>query len=368
MFDIEKELRQIKFDTAHPSERLRQKTQQLVAQEVRKKQQTKPLGRLKWVLTSAMAVFAAFMIMFSLPPAADGISYYTVDINPSISVKVNTSRTVLEVSAENDDAVLLLKHVKLEGLALNEALSEFIKAADDQGYLKDQGHVLVAHFGEAASLTQQEIEDVVSGATEREVTALLLQSTKYEFEQTKAQHGQPGIELLKKKAAEQGIKERNVDEIIEQIRGNSAKQQNDKHNTPKQSEKADNRPTATAIENDQSEKDNSGGAGNSKNAKDYEQGYSNNESSNKDDKEVKENDGNVSGKIEDKPVSGGNGNQNNNNENNNNENNNGNENSSDSQKNGDENKNEHADNSNASQQDKSDNQQENDEQNEKADR
>ncbi len=358
MFDIEKELRGIKFETAHPSERLRQKTQQLVTQEVRKKQQTKPIGRLTWVLTSAMAVFAAFMIIFSLPPAADGVSYYTVDINPSVSVKVNASKTVLEVSAENDDAVLVLKTVKLEGLALKEALSEFIKAADDQGYLKDQGHVLVAHFGEAASLTQQEIDDVVSGATEREVTALLLQSTTNEYEQNKTQHGQPGIELLKKKAAEQGIKERDVDEIIEQIRGNSAKPQNDKQNTPNHSEKADDRPTATAIENDQSEKDNSGGAGNSENAKDNEQGASNIGSDNKDGEEVKEN----NGKVEDKPVSGSNGNQNSNNQDN------GNQNSNDQDK-SDVDKTEKPDNSDGSQKDKnrSGSRQENDEQNEQKD-
>lgn len=336
MFDIEKELRGVKFETAHPSERLRQKTQQLVTQEMRKKQQIMPIGRLTWVLTSAMAVFAALMIIFMLPPAADRVSYYTVDINPSISVKVNASKTVLEVSAENDDAVLVLKNVKLEGLALKEAFSEFIKAADDQGYLKDQGHVLVAHFGEAASLTQQEIDDVVSSATEREVTALLLQSTTNEYEQTKAQHGQPGIELLKKKAEEQGIKERNVDEIIEQIRGNSAKPQNDKQNTPKHSEKADNHPTATAIENDQSKKDNSGGAGNSENAKDREQGSSNNGSSNN--KEVKENNGNVSGKAEDKPVSGSIGNKN-----------------SNDQDNGDQNKNDKPGNSDGSQKDKNGN-------------
>jgi hypothetical protein len=217
-------------------------------------------------------------------------------------MQVNASETVLAVSAENDDAVVLLKNVKLEGLPFERALSEFVRVADDQGYLKDQGHVLVAHFGETTGLTQQEIENAVSGATERVVTALLLQSTKAEFEQAKTQHSQPGIELLRKQAADQGIKEGNIDEIIEQIRGRSDEKQNDNQNTPKNSENADNRPTATAAKNNQSEKNNGGGAGNSENAKGHEQESN---GSSKDDK-VKEN----NGKDEDKPVSAGNGSKN----------------------------------------------------------
>ncbi len=295
MLDIDKELRKIKFGTAHPSELIRQKTQQLVREEVQKTQHPKRLGRLAWGLASAVAVFAVFIILFTLPQAEDKVSYYTVDINPSISMQVNASQMVLEVSAENDDAVMLLKNVKLEGLPFDKALSECVKVADEQGYLKDEGHVLVAHFGDTESLTQKEIENVVSGATERKVTALLLQSTKAEFEQVKNKNGQPGIELLKKQAADEGIKEQGVDEIIEQIRGKSAKQHNVGENTPKENEKADSRQTPTAAKNDQSEKNNGSGAGNSENA--VEQGTSNNGNSSKDDKEVKENSSNDDNKT-----------------------------------------------------------------------
>jgi|GEM_PF-2936260 len=304
MFDIDKELRGIKFDTAHPSAQLKQKTQQLVMQEVRKKQQSVRLGRLSWVLTPAITVIAAILILFSLPSAADEVSYYTVDINPSISMQVDASETVLEVSAENDDAVMLLEKVKLEGLPFEKALSEFVGAADDQGYLKDQGHVLVAHFGETAGLSQEDIEDVVSGATERKVTALVLQSTTADFEKAKTQHSQPGIELLKKQAADQGIEEQDVDEIIEKIRGNSNKQKNGNKNTPQNDEKADNRPTGTAAKNDKSEKNNGSTAGNSENAKNDKSN-----GSGQDDK-VKGNSGNSSDAPKDKPVSGGSGGKN----------------------------------------------------------
>ncbi len=355
MIDIDKELREIKFETAHPDTRLRQKTQQLVIEEVRKKQQPMRHGKLRWVLSSAMALAAAFIILFSLPAPLDDVCYYTVDINPSVSMKVNASQTVLEVSAENDDAVMLLNSLKLEGLSLQKALSAFVKAADEQGYLKDKGHVLVACFGDASGLTQQEIENVVSGATQRDVTALMLQSTKNEFEKAKARHTKPGIELLKKQAASLSIKEKDVDDIIRKMYGNSAKNQNSgSQNAPENNQKTDYHPSGPNAKNDQSEKNNSSGSGNSETPKNHEQESANTGSSRKDDKEMKDN-SDASGHAEDKPVSGNSVNQ-----------------SGSSQNSDDENKNENAGDSNGIQNSKdkngNDSRQEKDEQNKKEDK
>jgi len=308
-------------------------------------------GKLKWVLTSAMALAAAFIILFSLPAPLDDVCYYTVDINPSVSMKVNASQIVLEVSAENDDAVMLLNSLKLEGLSLQKALSAFVKAADEQGYIKDKGHVLVACFGDEAGLTQQEIENVVSGATRREVTALMLKSTKAEFEKAKAQHTKPGMELLKKQAASLSIKEKDVDDIIRKMYGDSAKNQNSgSQNAPENDQKTDYHPSGPNAKNDQSEKNNSSGSGNSETPKNHEQESANTGSSHKDDKEIKDN-----SHAEDKPVSGNSVNQ-----------------SGSSQDSGDENKNENAGDSNGIQnnKDKNDNdsRQEKDEKNKQEDK
>lgn len=256
MYNIDKALNEIDITQQHPSERLRERTRLLVSEEVRKKKDFRKQGKPFWLLPVAAVVLAAFLILFTLPLSAEEVSYYTVDINPSISIQVNAQEIVMSLSAENEDAETLLQGMKLTGLTFEEALKAIVEAADEQGYLKDKGHVLVAHFGDTAGLTEQQIESAVSGSTQREVKTLMLQSSKETYVQAKAHHLKPGIELLKKQAADMGIEEQDVDAIIKHMRGNSPEKTNSQDESNLR-EEADSQPTATSEK--QNTNDNSTG-------------------------------------------------------------------------------------------------------------
>ncbi len=278
MFDIDKALSDIEFEIHQPSERLRESTRQMVDGEVRNKQNLKRTGKLSWAIPAVAAMLAALMFLFVLPPAADEVSYITIDINPSMSMQVNASGTVLSIAAENDDASVLLKNMTLTGLSFDNALEAVVEAADAQGYLKDNGHVLVACFGENTAVSQQQVEKTVSGSTRHAVNVLLLKSSKETFENAKAHHQSPGVELLKKQASDQGIKEQDVDKIIDQVFEKKYKKEKSQ-NTQTQPEKDEVRPTDPSK--GQSQKDNAS------DKKENEQNQQNNGSQSG--KEVKEN-------------------------------------------------------------------------------
>lgn len=284
MFDIDKALVEIKTEKQCPDEPLREKTRQLVMKEVQKKQKTKHFGRVSWAFSAVIAVIAAFIILFSLPHTTEEVSYYTIDINPSISMQVNASGTVLGVSAENEDAQVLLRNMELAGLSFEAALMDVVQKADELGYLKDDAHVLVAHFGETECLTQQQVECDVSESTNRNVNVLLLQGSEEDYEQSKAQNQSPGVELLIKQAADQGIQSEDVDELVKQMSGNANGKsgENVQNALDDNSEKANNSSAASVAANNEDKKNENDSSGNSENAQspqttDKTNGQANNE-------------------------------------------------------------------------------------------
>jgi len=219
MFDMEKALKEVKFEIQGPNDKLRKETRQNAAIEFRKTQSRKQVIKLPWAIPATAMIFALLFLVM-LPITAEGASYYTIDINPSISMRVDGTGMVLDVTAENDDAKVLLSQITLTHLTFEDALKTVVEAADALGYVKDNGHVLVACFGDKAVCTQQQIEQTVAEATRRKVRVLLLKGTKDRFEKAKEQHLKPGIELLKELAEKYGDTKADVDTMIDCVRDN----------------------------------------------------------------------------------------------------------------------------------------------------
>jgi len=70
-------------------------------------------------------------------------AYVTVDINPSIEFSVDEERTVIGVTALNADAERVLDDLTLDGKTVQEAVATVTDAAQKQGYLQDQGDVII---------------------------------------------------------------------------------------------------------------------------------------------------------------------------------------------------------------------------------
>lgn len=228
MIDIDKELGSLKSQDIKPSEGLRLRTREKVMNEARRRGEKKHAAVFRPVYLTAVAAVLAVLLLTSVFTAvpAQAAGYYTIDINPSISVAVDKNDAVIKVSAENDDAAELLSGLSVKGMRFEEALKAIIQAAVQQQYLADGGQLLVAHFGEDEGMSQQQLDAIVGGQLpDGSVSALLLRGGKEQFVNAEKSGGKAGIELLLSNAREMGIEDENVGTVIQQVKsaqGNAA--------------------------------------------------------------------------------------------------------------------------------------------------
>ena len=203
---------------------------------------------LRWTAAVAAAVMALVLLFVVLPSTAT--SYFTIDINPSISMEADSAGIILSVDAQNEDAQALLADLDLVGMPFLDAFRCIVRAAETEGYLKDNGHVLVAHFGTTAAVSETEIETAVQECTNVQVNVLLLQSGKQDYENARQNHQSAGISLLMRDAQRLGIDGADMDAIIAAMKqggsnnhGSNPSQVNPNNNP------GDNRPSATGGNN-----------------------------------------------------------------------------------------------------------------------
>lgn len=208
MYDIEKELKGLKPINHTPTEAFRQQTLAMLRNKTQKKRNLRKL-----VFSLSAAVVMAFALLVVMLPLVNSVSYYTVDINPSIQFTVNSNNTVTDVSSANDDADTLLDGTELEGMTIKVALQRVIELAYTQEYLAPGGHVLVAHFGSDEGISDLELKDIVDDITPG-INVLLINGEKSSYKEAQKQDMQAGIYLLKEQATDIGIVETDVDNLI----------------------------------------------------------------------------------------------------------------------------------------------------------
>ncbi len=219
MVNIEKELKALGAKKHRPNETLRQRTVD-VLNEAQKKFVPRKVLAVRWATVSLAAVVLAAVLMFAFLPGAPETSYFTIDINPSIGIETDANGTILSVTAQNNDAEELLADLNLYGMPFIDALRCVVQTAEEQGYLKDSGHVLVAHFGVTAQITEEQVETAVAESTRKQVNVLLLQSDKSDYKEASQTHQSAGISLLMRDAQQFGIEDVDVDTIIQTVKKN----------------------------------------------------------------------------------------------------------------------------------------------------
>lgn len=230
MFDIDRELKKLHIEKRSVESELRRKVLHMAFEMTDSdKRLKKAVRRLSFAAVGATALVLAALVIFAVLPTTPA-AYYTVDINPSISVAVDNADTVLFASAENSDAEKLLGELTLEGLSFEEALRAIVQQASASGYLDMDGHVLIGHFGVSLGLSQQHASVVVSDVAGDTVTVLVLESTKSDFEDAQKQNRSPGISLLDREANALDVKGRSQKELIDAVRGKKTGTANNKTN------------------------------------------------------------------------------------------------------------------------------------------
>lgn len=220
LFDIDKELRALSTGSERPSEELRQETRRMVREAICAKQRQVPTKRRRLAYyPAAAAILAVIMIVsvFSAAPA-QAAGYYTIDINPSVSIAVDESGNVLSAEAKNDDAKDLLQGLEFRGLRFEDALKVIIKTAQQKRYLKNGGHLLVAHFGSDKGISQKRLEEIVNEQLpESGVNGLAINGSMGDYERYDKEGKKAGIELLMDSAHKAGIEDGDIDDVIENM-------------------------------------------------------------------------------------------------------------------------------------------------------
>lgn len=162
MFDIDKYLDELNIKDIDPPATLVERTMQKRKGgfRVMKKRVTFALGAAAVLLVGIVIGAGAFGGTTVDEPIITG--YYTVDINPSISLGVDDDDKVAKVVSQNKDADQLLADLDVNGEDIEAAILQIVNAAKAAGYLADQEkYVLVGYFskdGFFASSLQADLE------------------------------------------------------------------------------------------------------------------------------------------------------------------------------------------------------------------
>lgn len=152
MFDIDKELNEIRNINVVPSAKLIARTKEEILHqenelEIIRKRKRKRITRITIFSTFPVAV-AAMLIMFVNMAMSKPVAYYSLDINPNINMVVDKDGIVTKVIYEESDIFDDIKKDDIVGNEIELAISKAIIVAQDEGYIKEDENVLIGCFGE----------------------------------------------------------------------------------------------------------------------------------------------------------------------------------------------------------------------------
>ena len=115
-----------------------------------------------------MSIAAVFVLVFALSLFAvyTGNAYtVNLDVNPSIEIEVNAFNNVTSIRALNDDAEQISELESLVGMKFGPAVNVAIQLLLDQGYLEEDGTVVLSITGKNGKLkiVEKEVTEALTG-------------------------------------------------------------------------------------------------------------------------------------------------------------------------------------------------------------
>ena len=142
-----------------------QKGEEYMQQNITKKKTPKWV---RWVSAAAAVVCVGIISTF-------GAVYYTqnvsvdseiiLDVNPSIEMSINAKEKVVDVTAQNEDAVAILDGMDLKGTDLNVAVNALLGSLVKHGYIDDLANSILvtvenSNTNKGAQLQTQIVEEI----------------------------------------------------------------------------------------------------------------------------------------------------------------------------------------------------------------
>lgn len=89
----------------------------------------------------------------------------TISINPEVDLEIDKDGNVLSVVFRNEDAETAYKDLSLEGIQAEDAVKVIVEAAEEKGYLKNDGGVTLV-YGSTGNASAEEARGMIDGARE----------------------------------------------------------------------------------------------------------------------------------------------------------------------------------------------------------
>ncbi len=156
-----------------------------------------------WLAAACLVlVLAGAFGLYSRQNTASVASIVSLDVNPSIEMKLNKDARVVSVTALNQDAVAILDDMDLKGADVNVAVNALVGSLLKHGYVDELANSILVTVEDSdsargAALQQtlsQEINDILSAAS---VNAAVLSQTVSADSTLQAKADQYGISLGK---------------------------------------------------------------------------------------------------------------------------------------------------------------------------
>ena len=156
-----------------------------------------------WLAAACLVlVLAGAFGLYSRQNTASVASIVSLDVNPSIEMKLNNEARVVSVTALNQDAVAILDGMDLKGADVNVAVNALVGSLLKHGYVDELANSILVTVEDSDSARgtalqqtlSQEINDILSAAS---VNAAVLSQTVSSDSALQAKADQYGISLGK---------------------------------------------------------------------------------------------------------------------------------------------------------------------------
>ena len=203
MFDIDKELNDIRNITAFPPKELIDDTKKLVEDKINRLDALRKVKKknniIKFTTLSALPAAAAILfavaIGLAMPKAA---VHYSLDINPNMTMSANDNGIVLGVEYDDEDAWGNLDKKALKGKPIEYAISEAIISAHENGYVMDSENVLIGCFGddEHNNISKNQILSYLSGSISEDISLMSVYGTEDDWKEAENSNISAGLYAL----------------------------------------------------------------------------------------------------------------------------------------------------------------------------
>jgi|GEM_PF-4251231 len=224
MFDIDRELDDLRNIYVSPSRELLDVTKELIIKRSNELQSTKRERKNKNIIkiTSIAALPVAASILFAVViglVTPKPVAYYSLDINPSLEMSVDSKGIVCRLDYDKDEWEDIEEY-NLEGTSVEYAMSEVITLAQKDGYIESDENVLIGCFGEDEhnNISKNLILSYLDSNLKQDVNLMSVHSTMDSWKQAGRLNISAGLYALSEIADDVEIsKDTSLDNLIIEV-------------------------------------------------------------------------------------------------------------------------------------------------------